>query len=1243
VNHSDAAPVRILLDQPSVAGWDDAVRLLERAGVAVTPLDGDHGVSLGMVVGDVAGAPRTLQVFADTSRVVLADGREVKGADPWTLCALALGALRPPGSPTRPSALKPCALLGRFLLRGVIGRGGAGEVWQAIDVDHGCTVALKLIPAERVADAAAFRREFRTTSALAHPNLVRLYELFCVDDRWFFTMELVRGQPWSPGAASDQPPVWAERFDQLAAALEAVHAAGVVHLDVKPSNVMTAADGRVVLLDLGISRPLGAPLGRVRIGTPGFIAPEVGSGAAPGAAADWFSFAATVHLVAHGRPAGIGQSVSPGPALSREGAAALTGMLDPDPTRRGRWPGTPTSNLASGPTRHVGREGELARLDAMWAGAADGGRLVLAVAPSGVGKTHLVERWVETLIPEAARVVRGRCFAREFGAYRALEGMFLAIDRCEPAEAPDAATLAELAVLRGAGEGPATVGIGERWRRGVDALAAALRSIAGGRDLLLFLDDAQWADADSGRVLGELLSRPDGPIRMAVLTARPDGLETPFFAELRARIRAPIQHIPVPPLPERDAAALLVSLGVAPDEASGFGSFAQGNPYFLQELARQRASAGRGTAGVEQGAKGSASILDGPDGDRPPRGAIGELVRARAATLGDSAIALLQVIAVAARPVPIAVAASVASVQAPLSALSELHAAHLIALTDLRPGSSVRCWHDQVGAAFNDVLGAQEARSLHGRLAGRWERHGDAPADALAEHYYAAGERAPALRAARSAASEAEGRTAFLQAASWFERVMAWSAEEGREDDDALADRARVLALAGHRARAADDLLVLAERRRAPELRRAAGALLFSAGHVDRGRAAMRPSFTTLGLHPPEDGAWSAMRSVAQLIAAWLPGRADPEARALAAERAALCWDVARGLLPTDSFRGLYLAVLGLRWAARSGSAELQARLLAVVGSVVLMPLGGAPGQWGASMLTRARALADRPIARGVVAVGEVQARTLDGDWPGVLEACEAVEREFQAAGPSVDVAWERAIATMGRLRALEELGRFGEAREAASAFRSAARETEDRYAEVTGLQYEAMAELAADRVDAARALLDRAEAAWPYAGFQMQHMYALRLRATLDLYVGDPAAAQARVRAAWGQVNGSGLLMIKLVWFDAWDLRARAEMSAGGAARAVSTLDGGRLGFAPAWAAVLRAGLDGRPPDHAVVAELERRQLYGRAAVARWVVARLTGDDRALTDARAALRSLGIVDPDRWARAQVPLAQLRV
>lgn len=171
----------------------------------------------------------------------------------------------------------------RYRLDRVLGAGGMASVWLARDERLGRPVALKLLSDTLIADSAylrRFQREARLAAALSHPNLVRVYDFGGEGERPYLAMEYIEGETLAHHISAGAP----VEFDTpslaqgLLAALEHIHAAGIIHRDIKPANVMVTRQGAVKVTDFGIAQPEDATrltsTGLV-VGTRSYMAPEV--------------------------------------------------------------------------------------------------------------------------------------------------------------------------------------------------------------------------------------------------------------------------------------------------------------------------------------------------------------------------------------------------------------------------------------------------------------------------------------------------------------------------------------------------------------------------------------------------------------------------------------------------------------------------------------------------------------------------------------------------------------------------------------------------------------------------------------------------------------------------------------------------------------------------------------------------------------------------------------------------------
>jgi eukaryotic-like serine/threonine-protein kinase len=248
---------------------------------------------------------------------------------------------------------------GRYRLRRLLGRGGMGAVWLAEDETLHRPVAVKETvltgletDAERSAAAARLLREARLAARVNHPGIVQVYDLAEGAGHPWIVMEALPGRTLQAALREDGPlPVQQATGIglRLLEALEATHRAGIVHRDVKPSNLQLCGGQRVVLTDFGIATtttddPAGGSVSTI-VGSPAYMSPERVHGAGFGPASDLYSLGATLYAAVEGRsPFGKGGPVAtlnavvtdpPGPML-RAGplGPVIEGLLVKDPDRR---------------------------------------------------------------------------------------------------------------------------------------------------------------------------------------------------------------------------------------------------------------------------------------------------------------------------------------------------------------------------------------------------------------------------------------------------------------------------------------------------------------------------------------------------------------------------------------------------------------------------------------------------------------------------------------------------------------------------------------------------------------------------------------------------------------------------------------------------------------------------------------------------------------------------------------------
>ncbi|MEB8344408.1 serine/threonine-protein kinase [Streptomyces endophyticus] len=247
---------------------------------------------------------------------------------------------------------------GRYRLLSKLGHGGMGTVWRAKDETVDREVAVKeprlpdhLPERERANAFERMRREARAAARLDHPSVVNVHDVAVEDGQPWIVMEFVRGR--SLGAALQEGTLGVREASRIGlevlGALEAAHAAGILHRDVKPDNVMLGRHDRVILTDFGIAQIEGetnlTDTGGF-VGSPEFIAPERVLGQRPGPSSDLWSLGVVLYAATEGvspfrrnnTPATL-QSVlnaTPAAPAAAQGplADAINGLLQKDPARR---------------------------------------------------------------------------------------------------------------------------------------------------------------------------------------------------------------------------------------------------------------------------------------------------------------------------------------------------------------------------------------------------------------------------------------------------------------------------------------------------------------------------------------------------------------------------------------------------------------------------------------------------------------------------------------------------------------------------------------------------------------------------------------------------------------------------------------------------------------------------------------------------------------------------------------------
>jgi eukaryotic-like serine/threonine-protein kinase len=197
----------------------------------------------------------------------------------------------------------------RYRVVSLLGRGGMGEVYGADDLKLGQRVALKFLPADRGKSTSwreQFYAEVRMARQVSHPNVCRVYDVGESDGRLFLSMEFVDGEDLASllrriGRLPDDKAI--EIAQQLCSGLAAAHRSGVLHRDLKPSNVMIDGKGRARITDFGLAIAAAEADQTKPAGTPGYVAPELFTGAAPSVQSDLYALGLVLYELFTGKKA----------------------------------------------------------------------------------------------------------------------------------------------------------------------------------------------------------------------------------------------------------------------------------------------------------------------------------------------------------------------------------------------------------------------------------------------------------------------------------------------------------------------------------------------------------------------------------------------------------------------------------------------------------------------------------------------------------------------------------------------------------------------------------------------------------------------------------------------------------------------------------------------------------------------------------------------------------------------------
>lgn len=1196
----------------------------------------------------------------------------------------------------------------------LIGTGGSGLVYEALDEKQGHRVALKLLPMLQPRHLLRLKQEFRKLRRVCHRNLVALHELMSVDENCFIAMELIDGTDWlgfvrgadrrrvaAPLSADGELRLRAT-LPQLVEGVHHMHGCGLLHLDLKPENVLVERGGRVVVLDFGLTESFDEdpPTLPGRAGTPPYMSPEQCAAEPRSPASDWYSLGVMLYEALTGElpfPGAAEESMrarritaAPDPcerfpSLPHDLAALCRQLLRPEPSERPLGPAILASFCAPLPDRAnrrdvpkpsslIGRDEQLAILRKALSNT-DGGRcsLVQLRGGSGVGKTALVQAFLRSLASQGALLLTGRCHERETVSYKGFDSIVDSLCvylRGAPREQlrallderawSDLATvfpvLGDLPVMA---LGPAPpwrlVPSFEQRQLAFGSLRRLLGNLRSQRQVVLFIDDMQWADADVVPLLATLLAPPSPP---PILLLFAHNTDVEHREDLRSALHTQqtqqgIEYEnltlvldPLAPPHAEQLTASLLGTRDSPMLASAIASESGGNPFFIEQLVHAIDNA------PAQGTTPSWS------------GSVEQLVTRRVEALSAASRRVLEVASLSSRPLPQGLIFQAAGIIADArTALLSLCSASLVRSAGLRDEDLIELYHNRIRECVLRTMGAALQQQRHLELALTLSS-ANASADMLAFHHHEAGDLVRACEYAERAGLEAEQVLAFERAAAFYRDALDW--QQGPPERSRQLHQRRAVALlnAGRGADAASGFIAAAETTcgtaRADQLRQAAGAY-FTAGYIDDGLKVVERLFRELGepyTRRPLALRWQVAKFFLQIRLR----------RSKVAERSAdsttqqelftvdLYWSIGRGLCNVLPWEGMAFMLRSLRDALRVGEASRIARGLWYFGAVLVV-LSSGNSAHGEQCLAQAAELGHRtnaPALIGQSRIGLSMRSLLLGRWAEALtQADEGILLMQQSPG----LHWERTSCACNALVALEQLGRPLEVLGRAEQLLAEAITRGDLFAQCVFIEFTAFCRLVLGNPEQAKQHAQWVEQYWTRQTYTLQHFYAMRIQVYCHLYERNVAAAAKQFDKAWSFLGRSDLYRVNLSRMEICLLRARIALSqtqtesrprsgrVSHGEQAVAVLEREERPDGRAHAALLRAALTLRSGDSRSAAVLLERSAQGfeslemglMAAAARLRQGQLRGDGAAVREATAKMRSLGLPNPLAWSRCCAP------
>lgn len=1069
----------------------------------------------------------------------------------------------------------------RFTDVSALGEGSFARVFRARDASLGHVVALKVLNEETQEALQALKQEFRMLRTVSHPHVVRYHELFADGSSWFYSMDWVNGAPLDSSPTCSMP-ASIELLRQVADGLKAIHDAGATHGDIKPDNVLVTAEGATCIVDFGLARPQLSSTPELESvgGTLAYVAPEVLSGSVS-PASDWYSFAVLAYeLIA-------GELPWPAPAThnpwartrpSRPDAwlendalwSAIQALLEPNPSRRSpainallaalgvKLRSTPGTDSA--PTPLLGRTSELNKLREHLELARRGATRVVDVrGPSGIGKSRLIRELLATEgLGTQVIAFHSRCHTAERVAFNALDELVDQIGRLllseEPLVDPSAVAPVEVlaamatlfpALARGLGvtrHANLTVDVQQLRALGIQGLRAFFAELSKRFLPVLVLDDVQWADRDSGRVLSDILA-PSCPRMLVVLSYRfPDAEGSAFMDALECDV--PRDVIDIGPIETHFVRECVRGHFSDIDSAVEDQLLRQfdGSPFLLDQFLRSQ-----------------------PEGGEGPRVAAStkEILSRRFSGLGEDERRALEIASVAARPFPEVAIYDAGAPQVTRVVLQHLADRGLIRLLPSEGCLEVAPYHDRVREAVIADIPMDHLKAVHLDLACALERQasttpGRSWHESIFVHYAGAGRPVQAADQAEAAARESSESLSFDRAASFLQEALRLDGDPGRSarrghalgrafiDDGRGFDGARAYQAAAtlYPSLTPEECSSLTER---SELLSLAAEQLVRSGRLLEGKELFSELLADVGVKMPTSSR-AAMRQAVSGRLRFFLSRVKPVAReqcdvsSEVTDRLDLLWRGSNTFGLTDFPLSHALGTTHLIDALKHGDRWTVARSLGVEAAF--------EAAIGTNYL-RKRASRLLDLADGLLEPGDdiywrENARAFrgitlwnQGEWKASAGLCESYASTIRRKCRGRD--WEAGV---GLLHAYAARAYLGDLKHLGEVMPEALRDANargDRFAaNFYRLGEQMLYLLAQDRPDETRAHIAAAKDSWPDVPYHLHLYHYVIIETYLRLYERDFSGAWQFIQEQWPVLEAAQFLSVEIGRVGFHHLRGR-------------------------------------------------------------------------------------------------------